>query len=133
MANTQNATEQHYCPRCDEITAWVWNADELECAHTRKLEAYGYRWFERTNGNTYHTVILFENGTEIYRSEHMAYGYDSHWEQTALAAYLEHTGDRYQGALWRYAEERGIELHRSVTDVRRKRDLFTFAPFGDRY
>lgn len=47
--------------------------------NTMKIE--GKRWFQRSYGNTYHTVKVFVDG-EILKSE-ITYGYGSHYLQTA--------------------------------------------------
>lgn len=47
--------------------------------NTMKIE--GKRWFQRSYGNTYHTVKIYVDG-EILKSE-ITYGYGSHYLQTA--------------------------------------------------
>lgn len=41
------------------------------------------RWFERTNGNTYHSVRIFKDGEQIVFLP-FQYGYGEQWLQTAL-------------------------------------------------
>ena len=41
------------------------------------------RWFERTNGNTYHSVRVYVNGERVGH-EPFAYGYGEQYLQTAL-------------------------------------------------
>lgn len=45
------------------------------------LEIYGRRWFQKSYGNTYHSVTVYVND-EILRCD-FAYGYGSHYLQTA--------------------------------------------------
>jgi hypothetical protein len=40
------------------------------------------RWFEKTNGNTYHSVKVSVNG-DIIGVNNFKYGYDDQWEVTA--------------------------------------------------
>ena len=53
-----------------------------------KFTACGARWFDRTNGNTYHSVQIhnLETGETISQGE--TYGYDDHYKQTALTLML---------------------------------------------
>lgn len=47
------------------------------------LHIEGRRWFQRTYGNTYHTVTVYANGAQVFKSP-KAYGYGDQWIQTAL-------------------------------------------------
>ena len=58
-------------------------------------------WFDKTSGNTYHSVRLEANGLSIGQVP-MTYGYGQHYEQTALA-YLQKIGLVSQGV--RYLSE----------------------------
>ena len=82
------------------------------------IQVEGRRWFDRVNGNTYHTVKIWVGGEQVYISP-ISYGYDDHYLQTAKDAL--HSGGLLPGIengtpLWRYCEERGIKLIKSVTD-----------------
>ena len=57
--------------------------------NTMKIE--GKRWFQRSYGNTYHTVKVFVNG-EVLKSE-ITYGYGSHYLQTAAELLKENRYD----------------------------------------
>ena len=77
------------------------------------------RWFQRTYGNTYHTVKVFVNG-EVLESE-IEYGYGTHYLQTAvnlLRAYGYEipvdNGEAYTLV---------CKYDHSVQDVKRKKDL----------
>jgi hypothetical protein len=84
----------------------------------------GWRWFDKVNGNTYHTILVtdLDTGEEIYRSPHMEYGYGEQWQHTA---YQELT----KKGLVKEEDRFNHELNRKrflyrVTDVTRKKDLF---------
>ena len=82
----------------------------------------GKKWFDKVNGNTYHTVKIvdLDSGETIVKTER-AYGYGDHWKQTAyeeltkLGLVLKE--DRFNHELNR---ERFIY---EVVDVPRRRDL----------
>ena len=74
----------------------------------------GRRWFQRSYGNTYHTVEIYVDGKFIGKSPE-TYGYGDCYRQTAA----EMLGMEYSKL---------CQLHRdnfvfSVTDVSRERDL----------
>lgn len=85
------------------------------------------RWFDKINGNTYHSVLINVDGkTELY--EPFAYGYDRQYEQTAVKllekAYLIELKDNTPA--WqalKALEESGVIVSINVIDVSRKRDL----------
>jgi hypothetical protein len=81
------------------------------------------KWFERTNGNTYHSCEVYKD-SELVKRVPFAYGYGEQWKQTAHEvlvnaelfvgdywAFLQHTRENREGFLF------------SVTDVQRKKDL----------
>ena len=91
----------------------------------------GRRWFDRKNGNTYHTSEILVNGVREYKSER-AYGYGDHYLDGTAAEWLESKGyvvrERYEAsggceALWRACERLRITLAYSVSDVGRRKDL----------
>lgn len=95
------------------------------------VSVIGRRWFQRTYGNTYHTVsVIMPDGSHI-RSP-MTYGYGSQYLETA-AKLIEATGlfpprelrDRGMApeALWKWFDRIGVELHETVIDVQRQKDL----------
>ena len=96
----------------------------------RVIHIHGRRWFERTNGNIYHTVEIWIDGEHIHKCE-FEYGYESQYEWTArewLAknGYLPGIKDRESGGgepLWNYCRGRGISFVNEVDDVPRRRDL----------
>jgi len=90
----------------------------------RSLNIIGRRWFERTNGNTYHTAQIIIDGKTVHKTG-VRYGYGSQYNQSALE-WLQENG--YIGipgpvSLWRWCDENGIEYEDMVMDFPRKRDL----------
>ena len=97
------------------------------------LTIIGRRWFERTNGNTYHSVEIYdENGKQLARVP-FAYGYGSQYQQTALAEcvklglYSDERGPHGGHVDYRkftFSKESGGDGNLfSVSDVKRKKDL----------
>ena len=93
------------------------------------IEVVGRRWFERTNGNTYHSVVVGING-EIIGATDYAYGYESHYKQTATEIIerethlkMEQYDNGGQQRLWQFCQDHGINLFDQVIDVERKKDL----------
>ena len=48
----------------------------------------GRRWFDRVNGNTYHSTRVFADG-ELVVITPFEYGYGDQWQQTAMVAMVE--------------------------------------------
>lgn len=94
------------------------------------LHITGRRWFEGTNGNTYHTVSVYVDGEQVYKSP-LNYGYDRQYEQTAQDwlsenDYLKGIRQYPNGSidpLWHYCRELNIKFVSEVVDVPRKKDL----------
>lgn len=87
--------------------------------NTMKIE--GKRWFQRSYGNTYHTVKVFVNG-EALTSE-ITYGYGSHYLQTAAELLKENGYDipEDNGKAYAYV----IDFPHTVEDVKRKKRPLT--------
>ena len=83
----------------------------------------GKRWFERTNGNTYHSVEVYLDGDLLERLP-FNYGYGSGYEQSAFEILEKHKPEITEGlhTLWQ-VKEKGYKLINLVTDVPRKKDL----------
>jgi hypothetical protein len=84
----------------------------------------GYRWFDKINGNTYHTVVItdLKTGEVIHRSPHVVYGYGQQWQHTAY-------DELKKKGLVKEEDRTNHELNRkrfiySEHDVTRKKDLF---------
>jgi hypothetical protein len=88
------------------------------------VEVVGRRWFDRVNGNTYHTAEVFVNDKFVAKSR-MTYGYDEQYVQTAKELLLEKynlpKGMKETSPLWQLREY-GVKLTQSVSDGL-KRDL----------
>jgi hypothetical protein len=97
---------------------------------TKIVHIHGRRWFERVNGNTYHSVTMYVNGECVGKVD-FQYGYGDQWVWTARDWLAEQGylpgiihGDGTPGeSLWRYCEVKGIKFTQEVDDVRRKKDL----------
>ncbi|QEG12218.1 hypothetical protein OMEGA_152 [Klebsiella phage vB_KaeM_KaOmega] len=119
------------------------NANEI-----KEISVTGKRWFQRSAGNTYHSVSLAalvsvevadRLGANQYGNKSgdvwidlayvgFAYGYERGFEQTALSAMIEAVKD--SPAAWRKmvyacqaAADLGVVYTDNVYDVSRKKDL----------
>jgi antirestriction protein len=86
----------------------------------------GKRWFDRANGNTYHTAMVLVNGQSLGKSS-MTYGYEEAYLQTAKEILLQYynlpKGMKETSPLWQLREY-GVTLTKTVSDGL-KRDLAT--------
>ncbi len=84
----------------------------------------GRRWFDRANGNTYHTAEVVVNDKIIGKSR-MSYGYEEQYIQTGKEILLDHfelpEGMKESSPLWQLREY-GVDFRKRVTDGL-KRDL----------
>lgn len=84
----------------------------------------GRRWFDRVNGNTYHTAEVEVNGQFVGKSR-MTYGYDESYLETAKEILLEKydfpRGMTERSPMWQLRDY-GVLLNKSVIDGL-KRDL----------
>lgn len=84
----------------------------------------GRRWFDRANGNTYHTAMVNVNG-QSYGKSPITYGYDEQYMQTGKEILLKYfnlpKGMKETSPLWQLREY-GIQLINFVNDGL-KRDL----------
>jgi hypothetical protein len=94
------------------------------------LHIQGRRWFQKSYGNTYHTVKVYIDGGLFYESP-KTYGYGEQYIQTAQD-WLNEKGfladkdsENWDGKepLWRYCERKGIQFTYDFSDVSRERDL----------
>lgn len=102
------------------------------------IQILGRRWFDKVNGNTYHSVDVYVNNELVGRTP-FKYGYERAYEQTGREILLKHYNypknfDKYKGL-----EAHGIKVLYNVTDVSRKKDLEeggeteTYKPSFDQY
>jgi|7_EtaG_2_1085326.scaffolds.fasta_scaffold48151_2 hypothetical protein len=92
----------------------------------KKIEIWGKRWFQRSYGNTYHTVRIYLNDKLVYESP-QTYGYGDHYLQTAKEWLVENgyyppASDRPL-PIWSYFSDKGTDFTYHATDVKRERDL----------
>ena len=83
------------------------------------------RWFERTNGNTYHSVSVERNGKHVGYAP-FTYGYGEQYLETAYRLIKKTKGFRGQKDSWAF--RRHMQDHRNqyvvtVSDVSSKKDL----------
>jgi hypothetical protein len=93
----------------------------------------GRKWFDKINGNTYHSaniIVTTDEGVKFFQAP-FQYGYGEQYLYSAFKE-LEKVGiaklKRYEKsggveAPWTWAEEHGVTLVYSAVDVVRKRDL----------
>jgi len=98
---------------------------------TQSITVIGKRWFDKVNGNTYHSAVALVNGKAVATIGY-CYGYGDQYEWNAMQA-LEEKGylpklEHYKNtggteSLWRYCEKNKIQYASFVSDVQRKKDL----------
>jgi hypothetical protein len=96
----------------------------------KTLIVIGKRWFQKTYGNTYHSVEVIADGKPVGRVP-FAYGYDRQYLQTAqemlvkagLIPGIKAYANGGTEPLWQYCQRKGIELVDRVSDVGRRKDL----------
>jgi len=110
-----------------------------QCQKVSNITISARRWFDRINGNTYHSVDVFANGKHIGR-EPFEYGYDEAYLQTAhdilekggLYPYkrtkkIAEVKDRF-GKTRYHTQQQGINkqdsYHKFIQDMRTHRDKF---------
>jgi len=54
----------------------------MELKANDTVTVFARKWFEKTNGNTYHSVQVWVNGKLAGQTD-FGYGYGNAWEQTA--------------------------------------------------
>ncbi len=88
------------------------------------------RWFEKVNGNTYHSVMVYYDGDLVNKETgeltEINYGYGSAWEQTAQELLTRHGIYRDSKLMLRrmVEEENGDKLVWDVIDVPKEKDLY---------
>jgi hypothetical protein len=81
----------------------------------------GRRWFEKTNGNTYHSVSVSVNN-DFEDSNPFCYGYGNQYEQTAFSL-LKKAYELEDNMPFWHLKDKGIIVRSYVSDVARKKDL----------
>jgi|ERR1051325_1424784 hypothetical protein len=93
---------------------------------TDEITIIGKRWFQKTYGNTYHSVRILVNGEEVAFNP-FTYGYENHYLQTA-GTMLQELYDLPNSIDTQYfhvyrLQDAGMKLNVQVSDVERKKDL----------
>lgn len=97
----------------------------------KTLTIIGRRWFQKTYGNTYHTVVAIVNGKQLVNTDRQ-YGYGEQYISTAVEELekLGYLADRKKYAhggfaenLRQYCERKGITYVATCTEVARQKDL----------
>lgn len=78
------------------------------------------RWFDRVNGNTYHSVAVFRNGIHVGTIP-FEYGYGRHYMHTA--GRILGMADPYELDSSAFQQEVGVLVTDDVADVARRKDL----------
>lgn len=90
----------------------------------KHIKIEGRRWFDKVNGNTYHTARILLDGVESIGVGY-SYGYDQQYVDSAFSvlegANLIRPRERYQNGvhepIWEWAERMGVKVEYSAVDV----------------
>lgn len=90
----------------------------------KSITIIGRRWFDRTYGNTYHSVTALIDGEAVYHNP-FNYGYGDNYQYTAWYALIKQglIDAKENDTPWYWCDKHGIKLFTSVSDVQRKKDL----------
>ena len=78
-----------------------------------KYTAVAIKWFDKINGNTYHSVRIVDNETGKILYCPFQYGYDDHYRQTAIEA-MAKAGwipERYEAKPYLYERENEYPIY----------------------
>lgn len=97
----------------------------------KTLDINGKEWFDKINGNSYHSVQVtinygMKNAKTLYCP--FTYGYDDFYKQTATERLIK---DKYlkmerNNSLWRYAKENNIIVRASIQRDCKQKDVKTW-------
>lgn len=90
-----------------------------------ELKIIGRRWFNKSNGTTYHTATVYYDEKLIGKTR-ITYGYDSQYVTTGIAYAIQHLGLPTIGdnePPYRWAQRLNIKVVSEVDNVTRRRDL----------
>ena len=92
-----------------------------------RFHVEGRRWFERTNGNTYHTAKVTDLKTGKVAYQYISYGYGDCWMQNArclIWGFIYKTPcELAHGVISEWSMDNPGAISSTVQEVRRKRDL----------
>lgn len=86
----------------------------------RSIFIDGRAWYDRTYGNTYHSVRVWING-QVIGAQGMTYGYGEQYQETARRLIGRVVGLDYQS--FHDLRNMGIDVYATCAEVK-KRDLF---------
>ena len=84
-----------------------------------KFIVNGVRWFDKVNGNTYHSVRITRTNDGVVIVAPFQYGYADHYKQTALEMMLRHgwlPGNYNNKNVYLYERENGYPIQWNVKD-----------------
>ena len=83
-----------------------------------KFTVEAKRWFDKVNGNTYHSVRVTRNADGKTIVHPFTYGYGTSYEQTALDIMLKEgfIPETYKGKLYQYERENNYPINYIVSD-----------------
>lgn len=101
---------------------------------TRRIKfiCHAVKWFDKVNGNTYHSVRVVRVRDGAVIAQGMTYGYGSQYEQTALELMADNKWlpAKYRGAKkYQYSIDNNYPIHWEVCSGL-KRDMITNAKRG---
>ena len=95
----------------------------------KSIHVSGRLWFEKVNGNTYHSAAVWADGVFLGKVG-FCYGYGSQYEETALGIIKNKigrgrwlSGELSRETLGAVCRRNGIALVSEVVHVQRKKDL----------
>ena len=84
------------------------------------------KWFDKVNGNTYHSVKATDTQTGKVYIKGITYGYGSHYEHTAINLLVDNglIDSKYKGYEYsKYQRENNYPIEWEVIEDCKKRDL----------
>lgn len=119
--------ENYLTAELEALNYWDRTPEELYRIkpYQKTIEVYGYRWFDKANGNTYCSAAILIDGERV-ATVTPTYGYDDFYLQAA-GEELVKLGFLSDDAkpLRRYCRENDIKLDYQATDVNRENELLT--------
>ncbi len=99
----------------------------MKTTDIKTLDIHGKEWFDRINGNSYHSVrVIINYGTPTQKTlvGSFRYGYGNSYEQTAGELLADEVGEsKYIYPLWSWCNDRNIVLRSDIQRKCLKRDV----------